>query len=334
MNPLKRTLLALCLAAGLSSVHSAWAQSGAAAYDPMSVSSAAPSAPLDLTVHDATRHRDIPVRVYLPATNAPAPVVLFSHGLGGSREGYAYLGQHWSAHGLVTVALQHPGSDDAVWKQAAPAQRLAALKSAASIRNALLRMKDVPAVLDQLTQWNQTPGHPLAGRLDMAHVGMSGHSFGAITTQAVSGQTDVTGQTRFTDARIRAALPMSPSSPPPARNAAPFDKVAIPWLLMTGTHDQGMVGEATPATRQAVFTALPPGHKYGLVLDGAEHSAFSDRPLPGDTQPRNPNHYRVILGLSTAFWDAYLRDDAQARAWLDGAGPASVLQPGDRWQRK
>jgi predicted dienelactone hydrolase len=321
--------LGLALAAG-----TAWPQGGAAAYDPMATSSAARPEPLDLTVHDASRQRDVPVRVYLPAGNGPAPVVLFSHGLGGTREGYAYLGEHWSAHGLVTVALQHPGSDDTVWKGAAPAQRMAAMRAAASVQNAVLRLKDVPAVLDQLARWNQTPGHPLAGRLDLAHVGMSGHSFGAITTQGVSGQADLSGRASFADGRIKAAIAMSPSSPPPERNPAPFSQVAIPWLLMTGTHDQGVVGEATPASRQAVFPALPPGGKYELVLQGAEHSAFSDRALPGDSQPRNPNHHKAILALSTAFWDAYLRGDAGARTWLDGSGAAGALQAGDRWQRK
>ena len=87
-------------------------------------------------------------------------------------------------------------------------------------------------------------------------------------------------------------------------------------------------------SRLAVFPALPPGGKYELVLDRAEHSVFTDRPLPGDTEKRNPNHHRVILALSTAFWDAYLRDDAAAKAWLDGDGPRSVLEKDDRWQRK
>jgi hypothetical protein len=71
-----------------------------------------------------------------------------------------------------------------------------------------------------------------------------------------------------------------------------------------------------------------------LVLDGAEHSAFTDRSLPGDRKPRNPNHHRAILALSTAFWDAYLREDDVARTWLDGDGPRTVLEPKDRWQRK
>jgi predicted dienelactone hydrolase len=155
-----------------------------------------------------------------------------------------------------------------------------------------------------------------------------------VTTQGVSGQRTALGSASFTDTRIKAALAMSPSSP---RNGDPkraFGGVAIPWLLMTGTNDVAVVGDADVASRLAVFPALPTGGKYELVLNGAEHSAFSDRALPGDKEKRNFNHHRVILALSTAFWDAWLREDAEARAWLDGAGPSSVLEKQDRWQKR
>jgi predicted dienelactone hydrolase len=164
---------------------------------------------------------------------------------------------------------------------------------------------------------------------------MSGHSFGAVTTQGVSGQRTALGASSFTDTRIKAALAMSPSSPRSGGDPKrAFGGVTIPWLLMTGTKDVGLVGGADVASRLAVFPALPPGGKYELVLNGAEHSAFSDRALPGDKEKRNPNHHRVILALGTAFWDAWLREDAEARAWLDGAGPSSVLEKQDRWQKK
>ncbi len=64
----------------------------ASSYDPLAQDPAVRPAHLDLTVHDAARNRDIPLRVYLPASTAPAPVVLFSHGLGGSRAGSSFLG--------------------------------------------------------------------------------------------------------------------------------------------------------------------------------------------------------------------------------------------------
>ena len=309
------------------------------AYDPSLLPSGKPPAPLDLVVTDASRRRDVPILVYLPTETSAAPLVLFSHGLGGNRQGSAYLGRHWAARGYVVVFLQHAGSDDGVWKNKPPVEINRAMRDAASGANLLLRVKDVGAVLDQLARWQGAANHPLAGRLDSRSVGMSGHSFGAVTTQAVSGQTAPGGGQPFTDHRIKAAIAFSPSEPATGSPAQAFGRVAIPWLLMTGTNDVARLGGSTIGASQvekrlSVFPALPPGSKYELVLHGAEHSAFTDRALPGDSGPRKPNHHRAILALSTAFWDAYLKGDAAARAWLDGAGPRSVLEVKDRWQAK
>ena len=82
----------------------------------------------------------------------------------------------------------------------------------AVVENFLLRAQDVHAVLDQFGLWNKDESHPLAGRLDLGRIGMSGHSFGAVTTQAVSGQVFPIGK-GFTDPRINAAVLMSPMLP-------------------------------------------------------------------------------------------------------------------------
>jgi predicted dienelactone hydrolase len=301
-------------------------------YDPLAVVDTTVAKRVDLTVHDAARNRAIPVRVYLPANTAPAPVVLFSHGLGGTRAGSAYLGRHWSARGYVAVFLQHPGSDDSVWRGQPLGKRMSALNKAASLENLLLRVRDVPAVLDQLAAWNADTNHLLAGRMDMKKVGMSGHSFGAVTTQAVSGEQLPWSGQRFTDPRIKAAIAFSPSTPKAGSAAQAFGSVKIPWMLMTGTKDLAPVGGADMASRPGVYPALHGAPKYEVVLHDAEHLAFTDRALPGDRAPRNPNHHRVILALSTAFWDAYLRGDAEALAWLNGPGPRRVMEPDDQWR--
>jgi len=302
------------------------------AYDPLDVSGGPLPDGVDMTVHDSARNRDIPVRIYLPAQPAPAPVILFSPGLGGSREGSSYLGQHWSARGYAVVYLQHPGSDDSVWKNQPPEKIMEAMKSAASLENFLLRVKDIPAVLNQLDRWNQQSGSALLGRLDMGRIGMSGHSFGAITTQAVSGES-IGGQGPiFTDPRIKAALAFSPGTPKLEDPATAFAPVRIPWMLMTGTKDVSPIGQADVASRLRVYPNLHGAAKYEVVLYNAEHSAFTDRALPGDVEPRNPNHHRVILALSTAFWDTYLRGDGEAAAWLTGSGSRSVMQAEDKWQ--
>jgi predicted dienelactone hydrolase len=306
----------------------------AGAYAPLTKTHTEKVVPLDLTIHDEARIRDIPIRVYRCGKIKAAPVLLFSHGLGGSREMGLYLGEHWAARGYIAVFLQHPGSDTSVWKGKRPAQIMTAMKEAANAENFLLRAKDVPAVLDQLEVWNKDSKHELFGAFDLEQIGMSGHSFGAVTTQAVSGQTAARGKFNLTDPRIKAALPMSPSSPAVGDPASAFGKVGIPWLLMTGTKDVSAIGGATVETRRAVYPALPPGGKYELVLDEAEHSVFTDRELPGDRNKRNPNHHRVILALSTAFWDAYLKGDERAKSWLDGEGPRAVMETKDLWQKK
>ncbi len=103
---------------------------------------------------------------------------------------------------------------------------------------------------------------------------------------------------------------------------------------MTGTKDDAPIGDQDAASRLLVFPVLPPGSKYQLVLNNAEHSVFTDRALPGDKEQRNPKHHPAILAITTAFWDAYLRSDPHARAWLDGPGPRSVLEEADQWSTK
>jgi predicted dienelactone hydrolase len=317
--------LALSMVALASSI-------AATGYDPLLTPANVGTRVVDLSFSDAKPTRAIPLRVYLPQGQSPAPVVLFSHGLGGSREGNSFMGQHWAERGYVAVFMQHAGSDTSVWRDKAVAQRMGAMKQAANAQNLLGRVKDVHAVIDQLERWNSDSASVLKGRLDLKRIGMSGHSFGALTTQAVSGQKFPMGG-RMIDSRIRAAIMFSPSAPRRGDAKEAFGAVAIPWMLMTGTKDVAPIGEADVASRLAVFPALPPGNKYELVLDNAEHSAFTERALPGDHETRNPNHHRAILAISTAFWDAYLNSDAAAREWLK-KGTRSVLEAKDRWQAK
>ena len=300
-------------------------------YDPLATDSNFRVPLLELTIHDTKRSRDIPVRIYLPESTQPAPVVLFTHGLGGSRNGNEFLGQHWASRGYLAVFIQHPGSDTSVWKDKPTEDRMSAMREAASLENFELRAADVPAVLDQLEAWNAND-QQLKGRMDLQKIGMSGHSFGAITTQAVSGEIFPMIGKKLTDARIKAAIAFSPSSPSRSSAETAFAEVQIPWLLMTGTKDIASIGHADMKSRLAVYPALRGAPKYEVVLNNAEHSAFTDRTLPGDAEPRNPNHHRVMCALTTAFLDAYLRGDSAALGWLNGDGPRSIMEPADTWQ--
>lgn len=301
-------------------------------YDPL-LTAKVPVEQVDLTINDPKRAREIPIRVYLPAEKLAAAVVLFSHGLGGNREGSSFLGQHWAQRGFAAVFLQHPGSDDGVWKDLPVAKRMEALKKAAGMKDFLLRVQDVPVVLDQLEFWNRETTHAFAERFDLKNIGMSGHSFGAVTTQAVSGQTYPLSK-GFTDERIQAAVIMSPSGPANGNTKQAFGSVKIPWMLLTGTKDTNPISGADATSRLIVFPDLSPNSKYQLVLENAQHSAFTERALPADTERRNPNHHRAMLAVTTAFWDAYLREDKDARQWLDSDAVRSVLDKDDQWQKK
>lgn len=305
------------------------ATAGPQPYDPLAVPQAAVVS-LTFEARDAARDRTLPLRVYLPATRQAAPVILFSHGLGGSRDNNPYLGEHWAQRGYAVVFVQHPGSDESVWKGVPALQRMAAMEQAASLENFLARVHDIPAVIDTLTRWNTQADHPLKGRLDLKHLGMSGHSFGAVTTQALAGQAAVGGLASFLEPRIRAAVMMSPSPPARGDPATAFAPVRIPCLLMTGTRDDSPIGKTRATDRLRVFPHLQQAPAWQVVFDQATHMAFGERDLLGRA-PRDPRYHRAILALTTAFWDAQLKNDPAAKSWLTGDGARSVLAPADQW---
>lgn len=302
-------------------------QGNPASYDPLKVAEVTiESKPL--SVHDAKRDREIPIRIYLPESQKPAPVVLFSHGLGGSRDNNPYLGNHWAKRGYVVVFIQHPGSDECVWKNLPPAQRMAAMKQAASAASFMERVRDVPSVIDALTTWNEDQGNPLSGRLDLKHIGMSGHSFGAVTTQAMAGQSAAGGRLSFADSRLTAAVMMSPAIPATGDPGDAFSAIKIPCLLMTGTRDSSPIRDTAPADRLKVFSAIRNAPAWQVVFDNLVHMDFSER---GGSQD-GERYHKAILALTTAFWDAQLNGDKSAMEWLNGTGPTSVLAKEDKWE--
>lgn len=299
-------------------------------YDPLMVTESS-IVSLTFDVKDAVRDRIVPVRVYLPGSNKPAPVILFSHGLGGSRDNNPYLGKHWAKRGYVVVVVQHPGSDESVWKGIPAAQRMAAIKTAMSLENFLARVKDIPVVIDALTLWNGKRDHPLANRLDLQHLGMSGHSFGANTTQALAGQFYERVGVSFLEARIDAAVMMSVGPPAVGDPATAFAPIKIPCMLMTGTRDDSPIGNTRAADRLNVFPYLQQAAAWQVVFDRATHMDFSEVDLLGRV-PKDARYHRAILALSTAFWDTQLKGDAAAKGWLNGEGAKSVLATEDRWK--
>jgi dienelactone hydrolase len=269
--------------------------------------------------HDATRNRDVPAKIYYPTT-APSklPVIIFSHGLGGSRTGYSYLGKFWASHGYVSVHLTHVGSDtDALMAGGVDNIKKNMQIIATTPMNAVDRCKDVSFAIDELTSANESDDKfPLKGKLDLKHIGMAGHSFGGNTTMLISGEMTRSGHS-FADDRITCAIAMSP---PVATPQDAWDKVyanvKIPLFVMTGTLDDSPVGETKAADRRVPYDHVKDIPAYLITYDGGDHMIFSGRRIAGGDRPKDERFHELICMGSEAFWDAYLRDDAAAKSWL------------------
>jgi predicted dienelactone hydrolase len=327
--------------------------------------------------HDPDRNRTVPVKVYHPLKDGqPAPglfpVILFSHGLGGSREAAGYLGHHWASHGYISIHLQHPGSDASVWRgQAEPIKALQ--QAAKNPRSAIDRSADVRFVLDRLEKL-QTEEGPLRGRMDLNRIGMSGHSFGAHTTLVVAGQAAVLPGGREisqADRRIKAAVILSPPVPQrPGQREKAYQKIAIPCFYMTGTEDDSPIGETRKEDRRVPFDLSGDlADRYLVIFTGGDHMIFSgrERGLGGllgagtgaglglgsgnargfglgagsralgglrGQREKDAVFHRLICAASTAFWEAYLRGDPKAKQWLAEGGFQKLLGSEGTFEKK
>lgn len=279
-------------------------------------------------VDPARDNRAVPYKIYLPVTaRGPRPAVVFSHGLGGSREAAVYLGQHLASWGYVAVHIQHPGSDESVWKgKTSRNEIIRALKAVTRDIDAIRgRFEDVPFVLDQLAAMNAAG--PLAGRIDMARLGMSGHSFGAVSTLAAAGQSMRMVGPRFREPRFRAAIAYSPNKPYGRGNPDEvYQTIGIPILHFTGTNDMNPLDRDQPASDRTIpFQKIPAAGQYLVVLNGGDHAVFNGGTRAGRDDSQDPAFHRLIREMSVNFWDAYLMDDAEALAWLRGGAAADEL---------
>ena len=252
---------------------------------------------------DAQRQRPVPVRLYWPTAVSPSarvPLVVFSHGIGGSRRGYSYLGQHWSTHGIASLHLQHVGSDRNLWF-GNPLGLLGRLQDAAQDKEAIERPRDLSFALDTLL------ASPLGERIDTRRIVAAGHSYGANTTLlAVGARVQRDGRViDLRDERLAAAVVLS--APPFYGEAEPariLGAVTVPTLHVTATGDiiriPGYYSGADD--RVAVFEAVGSRHKALAMFDGGSHSMFTDRPGTGGNE-LNPRVKAATKELSLAFLD-------------------------------
>jgi predicted dienelactone hydrolase len=243
------------------------------------------------------------------------PVLLFSHGNWSNNSSYDNLIQHWVSHGYIVIAPLHMDGNGG------PVSGTLDMIRYGNFALIQARVEDLTALLDQLpVVESMVPG--LAGRMDHARVAATGHSFGAFNAQQLGGagafDTDSQRHLPMLDERISAVLAVSPPGPMfDEINQGSWQQQSLPTLMTTGTWDtNAMFWPDWRAHRMSFDTAIP-GDQYALVVQGADH--YLGNLICRLELEEDPQHDALALinTAAVAFLDAYLKDDADARAFLD-----------------
>ncbi len=193
------------------------------------------------------------------------PLVVISHGSGGSPLTHRLLAAHLARAGFVVLLPEHPGNNRRDNSLAGTATVLAA------------RPRHVSAAIDR-AQTNTMLGPRLQG----GGVALIGHSLGGYTGLALAGGRPTALPGEFTpgadpavavvpDPRIRALVLLAPATAWFMRTGALSD-VRVPILMLTAEHD----------------AQTPAGHA-GIVIDGLPRpTALSHRVVP------NAGHYSFL----------------------------------------
>ncbi|WNG57733.1 alpha/beta hydrolase [Archangium gephyra] len=253
-----------------------------------------------LDVEDGVQGARIPVRVLYPtraperleqfgpyplsvATDAPVegerlPLVIISHGTGGSPWTYRGMSAHLARAGFVVALPEHPGNSRSDNSLAG---------TAVNLEN---RPRHVRLVLDSLFGDAR-----LGPRLSPAGAGVIGHSMGGYTALAVAGgrpssfpNESPDGQPRaipvVRDPRVRVLVLLAPASPWFMAEGA-LAGVDLPILMRTAELD-----EHTPAMHaEIILRGVPhPERIEHRVVPNAGHFSFQSPFPPAMTSPGFP----------------------------------------------
>ncbi|MEW6273387.1 MAG: hypothetical protein AB1689_29255 [Thermodesulfobacteriota bacterium] len=236
----------------------------------------------------------------LDASGGPYPMLLFSHGSCGFPTQSTFLTALLAAQGFVVVAPPHPGNTINDFPTCGtPAAQIASVQE---------RPQDVVFVLDEMLAESADPASPLFGAVDPDRIGMSGHSFGGLTTYLVE---DI-------EPRVKVAIPMAA--------AVGMQTLDVPSLTMLGQIDSVV---NNTAIRNAYERALPP--KLLVEIARAGHYAFSGGCFPSSdcnppaTLTQDEAHGHVLRWVRP-FLELYLNGDQGFAPFFLAPEPGVVLR--------
>jgi predicted dienelactone hydrolase len=270
---------------------------------------------------------DLHLRITAPRTGRDLPLILLSHGQGGSNNlsslnGYGPLVQAWAAQGFVVLQPTHLSSNTLRGDS-----RVAAAPGAPLFWKS--RVEDMRTILDQLAVLEETVPE-IAGRLDPRRIAVVGHSMGGHTAGLLLGAqlTEEDGtRVSLAEPRITAGALLAPpgqgganihpavAARMPAFRHPSFAEMTTPTLVVVGDADVSPHFTTRGADWHADPYCLSPSPKALLTLFGGGH----------------------LLGGVSGYDAAETTDENPARvalvSQLTGAYLRSVLYPGDAsWQ--
>ncbi len=276
-------------------------------------------------------NRIIPLKMYYPVehTVPRLPLIIWSHGLGGSADGAAFISRFLASHGYVILHVQHHGSDSGLW-EGKPGHPWDIIRETHIPRSATIaRFQDVPFVLDNVKDWmRQFP--EVEPFVDYNTLGMSGHSFGALTSQVMLGQPfpDEQGILQdYSDPRFLCGVFYSPVPEFHLSGELPNDiykGINRPAFYMTGTDDSSPVEGFSWERRMAVYDHAT-AEKMLMILKDGDHMVYNgSRGKLGQSANRGKHETLIKIG-ALVYWEAKLQGDKEAFDWLTGGGFATYL---------
>ncbi len=289
-----------------------------------------------LVLRDSTRGKDIPLYVTFPKREGKLPVIVFSHGAGGSGSMYAPLLQHWASQGHMVIAPKHADLGDN-WREVVN-------KALTDVDGMVGRVDDTRFVIGALAEVEKrTP--QLKGRMDTSRIGMAGHSQGAYTAMLLAGATvslpKRQARESFLDKRPRAFLLLSPPGISPRGDLRGLTEeswrgIDRPMMTVTGTRDFNSTGEGAD-WRLATFHRAKPGDKFGVNITGASHLSFTGQPAQGKGLgvSRSPEEiateqrvFDLTQQVTLEYWNAFLKSEVTSLKQLRST-PAKFGKSGD-----
>ncbi|MBI4614292.1 MAG: hypothetical protein HY720_11830 [Planctomycetes bacterium] len=260
------------------------------------------------------------------AEGGPFPLLVFSHGYGGSGLGAVFLFEALAARGWIVAAPDHSDRHSAVrirTGQQADFDRIGFLRHAREISES--GPEDREAYLYRIEEMESTLAGVLASerfgkRIDPERIAVGGHSFGGYTALGVCGA--LPGRR---DKRVQATLLFSTGAAGYLYRDAELAAVDMPSMYLLGELEkEDRRGEKTMTEIAERVHGLLPAPKYFLEVKGANHFSFNNRfsDTPGARRMSGTaEQFDVIRRYSIAFLEKHVLGSREADAVLDAPDP-------------